>query len=194
MDNFQIVDSGNAVRFIEVPFSASNQSFAQALVNHSTMFTLGAYKFIPSYDSMLSIISDTVVRESAVPGSEPLTPDQVSHLGHETAVIKGGLKVWMHNHTSCAARASEVKDGSSRLFEIFNKKKVTRPLRATEEAIRCGYGELNEEFEAKRAAEAASEQEVRVLNGNFGSPGAASPFLTIFAISLNDSTDTNWLG
>ncbi|KAF7333402.1 hypothetical protein MVEN_02355900 [Mycena venus] len=101
---------------------------------------------------------------------------QVSRLGHETAVIKGGLKAWMHNHTSRAARA------------------MTRPLRATEEAIRCGYGELNEEFEAKRAAEAASEQEVRVLNGNFGSPGAASPFLFIFAISLNDSTDTNWLG
>ncbi|KAJ6613068.1 hypothetical protein B0H10DRAFT_255881 [Mycena sp. CBHHK59/15] len=107
----------------------------------------------------------------AAPRSD-LMPQQLTALGAATNFVYQRLKAWMRYQDSLSSQGNRgaststatSKKSKRSLFKLLQKSGATRPMRAVEmyqkihhvkikeEVLSRGYGELNEETEAERAA------------------------------------------
>ncbi|KAJ7841225.1 hypothetical protein B0H13DRAFT_2365838 [Mycena leptocephala] len=112
-----------------------------------------------------------------VPGAMPLTPEELQRLGTSTTKRKERLKSWMRYREKARRNPARIRTQTTRsLFRLLKKDGTKRALRPQEmyqklygakikvEVLKRGYGELNEEAEAERAAAAANpSEEVAIL-------------------------------
>ncbi|KAJ7866315.1 hypothetical protein B0H13DRAFT_2352603 [Mycena leptocephala] len=107
-----------------------------------------------------------------VAGAAPLTTEELKQLGESTNNKKERLKTWMRYRDKARRNPVKIsKKTACSLFRILEKEAVKRALRPQEmyqklygakikeEVLKRGYGELNEEAEAERAAAAAGQSE-----------------------------------
>ncbi|KAJ7920506.1 hypothetical protein B0H13DRAFT_1867578 [Mycena leptocephala] len=104
-----------------------------------------------------------------VAGAAPLTTEELKQLGESTNNTKERLKRWMRYRDKARRNPVRISKKTARsLFRILEKEVVKRALRPQEmyqklygakikeEVLKRGYGELNEEAEAERAAVVAA--------------------------------------